>query len=68
MTDPMFFEYRGVPVHQNGYVADVFRALFRTFKPVKVLEIGTADGGLTMTPPLLDTRRQKTIGTGSPIL
>jgi len=48
MSDPMFFEYRGVPVHQNGYVADVFRALFRTFKPVKVLEIGTADGGLTI--------------------
>lgn len=48
MSDQMFFTYRGVPVHQNGYVGDVFRALFRTFKPVKVLEIGTADGGLTI--------------------
>lgn len=48
MADPMMFTYRGVSVHQNGYVGDVFRALFRTFKPVKVLEIGTADGGLTI--------------------
>lgn len=48
MTDQMMFTYRGVSVHQNGYVGDVFRALFRTFKPVKVLEIGTADGGLTI--------------------
>lgn len=44
----MFFTYRGVSVHQNAFVGDVFRALFRTFKPVKVLEIGTADGGLTI--------------------
>lgn len=48
MSDPMFFKYRDVPVHQNGYVGDVFRALFRTFQPHKVLEIGTADGGLTI--------------------
>lgn len=48
MADGMMFHYRGVSVHQNEYVGDVFRALFRTFKPVKVLEIGTADGGLTI--------------------
>lgn len=48
MSDQMMFTYRGVSVHQNGYVGDVFRALFRTFQPVKVLEIGTADGGLTI--------------------
>ena len=48
MSDPMMFTYRNVSVHQNAYVGDVFRALFRTFKPVKVLEIGTADGGLTI--------------------
>jgi cephalosporin hydroxylase len=44
----MFFEYRGVSAHQNEHVASVFRALFRTFKPVRVLEIGTAAGGLTL--------------------
>lgn len=48
MSDPMMFHYRGVSVHQNAYVGDVFRAMFRTFKPVRVLEIGTADGGLTI--------------------
>lgn len=48
MADPMMFHYRGVSVHQNAHVGDVFRAMFRTFKPVKVLEIGTADGGLTI--------------------
>ena len=48
MTDQMMFHYRGVSVHQNAYVGDVFRAMFRTFKPVRVLEIGTADGGLTI--------------------
>jgi len=60
MADPMMFHYRGVSVHQNSYVADVFRALFRTFKPVKVLEIGTADGGLTiLLRDLLDEARLK---------
>ena len=48
MPDGMFFEYRGVSTHQNEHVGSVFRALFRTFKPVRVLEIGTAAGGLTL--------------------
>ena len=48
MPDGMFFEYRGVSAHQNEHVGSVFRALFRTFKPVRVLEIGTAAGGLTL--------------------
>ena len=48
MSDQMMFHYRGVSIQQNEYVGDVFRALFRTFKPVRVLEIGTAAGGLTL--------------------
>lgn len=48
MPDGMFFEYRGVSTHQNEHVGSVFRGLFRTFKPARVLEIGTAAGGLTL--------------------
>lgn len=48
MPDQMFFQYRGVSIHQNALVDGVFRGLFRTFKPHRVLEIGTAAGGLTL--------------------
>ena len=48
MPDGMMFHYRDVSIHQNEHVGSVFRALFRTFKPVRVLEIGTAAGGLTL--------------------
>lgn len=48
MPDQMFFQYCGISAHQNQHVGSVFRALFRTFEPVRVLEIGTAAGGLTL--------------------
>jgi len=48
MPDAMMVQYRDVSVHQNEHAGSVFRALFRTFKPVRVLEIGTAAGGLTL--------------------
>lgn len=48
MPDRMMFTYCGVSIHQNEHVGSVFRALFRTFQPRRVLEIGTAAGGLTL--------------------
>jgi hypothetical protein len=46
--DGMFTSYRGITMQQRAEVATTFRALFTDIRPRRVLEIGTADGGLTL--------------------
>lgn len=48
MADLMFFHYRGVSVQQHEQVVHPFRALVRELRPARVIEIGTASGGLTL--------------------
>lgn len=48
MTDQMMFHYHGVSVHQNANVVAPFRALLADLRPARVIEIGTAAGGLTL--------------------
>lgn len=48
MADQMFYHYRGIPIQQNEHVVHPFRALMRELRPARVIEIGTASGGLTL--------------------
>jgi predicted O-methyltransferase YrrM len=43
-----WFTYKGIATQQHEDVGDVFKLLFETLKPKRVLEIGTASGGLTL--------------------
>lgn len=42
------FVYKDLIISQHQNVSDKFKKLFSEYKPTRVLEIGTADGGLTL--------------------
>lgn len=43
-----WFNYQGIVVQQHENVEKTFKSLFDTIKPKRILEIGTASGGLTL--------------------
>ena len=40
--------YKGLSIEQNPNIIDVFDTLISTYKPHRILEIGTFHGGLTL--------------------
>jgi len=43
-----WFTYKGITTQQHNDVSVVFKSLFNSLKPKRILEIGTASGGLTL--------------------
>lgn len=43
-----WFVYKGIVVQQHENVGVVFKNMFESLKPKRILEIGTASGGLTL--------------------
>ena len=43
-----WFQYEGIVIQQHDNVEIVFEQLFKTINPSRILEIGTASGGLTL--------------------
>lgn len=43
-----WFNYNGIVTQQHTNVENVFKVLFENIKPSRILEIGTANGGLTL--------------------
>jgi hypothetical protein len=43
-----WFEYKGLTVQQHNDIESVFNKLINNVKPSKIIEIGTASGGLTL--------------------
>lgn len=46
--DLMFYHHRGISIQQNEHVVHPFRAMIRDVRPARVIEIGSASGGLTL--------------------
>ena len=43
-----WFDYKGITTQQHNNIREPFEKLFTTVKPKRILEIGTAYGGLTL--------------------
>jgi hypothetical protein len=48
MSIPGYFLYKNITILQNENIFDPFTKLIKTYKPQRILEIGTASGGLSL--------------------